>query len=324
MGDPKIMAFLAFGAALVLRLGTPVGALPEVVRPNATTIAGSVKSPPSTYVSTPSYLLATPSVGLSGVVDNVQRHVIDENVTMPYVPSYASEAVTRPASVRKEPTSIMPQTSSSHPVAPARSRSTAAAATPTSTRSQALEGPRATPIPASRPTTPPVRPLSSRTSLLPLRPAPRHSVTSLVIPRIGIRTDVVLAPFVREGNDLTWAVPPFRVGYAQFTAGAGERGNTVLIGHVSSRDAGSVFHDLVLVRPGDEVRVSDGVSSYDYTVTETRVVSRTDVSVVQSTPTATITLITCTGAWLPWIDDYAARLVVRGVLTVSPRQPVLH
>ena len=127
----------------------------------------------------------------------------------------------------------------------------------------------------------------------------------------------MLAPFVRDGNDLTWAVPPFRVGFAQYTAGAGEPGNTVLIGHVSSRDAGSVFHNIDVLRPGDVVRVSDGVSSYDYAVTETRVVSRTDVSVVQWTKAATVTLITCTGAWLPLVDDYALRLVVHGVLVAT-------
>jgi sortase (surface protein transpeptidase) len=43
-------------------------------------------------------------------------------------------------------------------------------------------------------------------------------------------------------------------------------------------------------------------------------VARTDTSVVQPQPAPTLTLMTCTGLWLPGIADYAERIVVRAEL----------
>ena len=49
----------------------------------------------------------------------------------------------------------------------------------------------------------------------------------------------------------------------------------------------------------------------DYQVTDVTDVSRTDVGVLDPTPEPTLTLITCTGVWLPAANDYAERLIVR-------------
>jgi hypothetical protein len=64
----------------------------------------------------------------------------------------------------------------------------------------------------------------------------------------------------------------------------------------------------------DRVRVFSGDAEFDYLVTDVRTVARTDVSVVAPTAGATLSLITCTGAWLPALGDYAQRLVVRAEL----------
>jgi LPXTG-site transpeptidase (sortase) family protein len=128
-----------------------------------------------------------------------------------------------------------------------------------------------------------------------------------------LRVEVVFAPLVRQGNDTTWAVPAYRVGHAQYTAGAGDVGNVVLIGHVSSLDAGSVFHDLHLMQMGDTIFVDSRVASYKYVVSYSKIVARSDVSVASWTPDRSLTLITCAGSWVPAIDDYASRLVIRAV-----------
>jgi LPXTG-site transpeptidase (sortase) family protein len=128
-----------------------------------------------------------------------------------------------------------------------------------------------------------------------------------------LRAEVVFAPLVRQGHDTTWAVPAYRVGHAQYTAGAGDVGNIVLIGHVSSLDAGSVFHDLHLIQMGDTILVDSRVASYKYVAAYSKIVSRSDVSVASWTPNRSLTLITCAGPWVPALDDYASRLVVRAV-----------
>src|SRR5436853_180371 len=53
---------------------------------------------------------------------------------------------------------------------------------------------------------------------------------------------------------------------------------------------------------------------FDYRVVEVHAVSRTDVSVLESTETPSVSLITCTGDWNAALHDYMQRLVVRAEL----------
>lgn len=85
----------------------------------------------------------------------------------------------------------------------------------------------------------------------------------LDIDAIGVHADVLrlgLAP------DRTVEVPPLGspdVGWYSYSPPPGEHGPAVLLGHVDSAATGpSVFHDLPLLRPGDEVAVrrADGAS----------------------------------------------------------------
>jgi sortase A len=142
-------------------------------------------------------------------------------------------------------------------------------------------------------------------------------ISHLVIPRIGIETQVVPAPFVIQGEEGTWNVPPFVAGHAEYTAGPGQPGNAVLLGHVTSLTLGNVFETLDRARVGDVIHVASGDDDFPYQVTEIRRVSRTDVSVLDPTDTPTVSLITCTGLWLPHLRDYAERLVVRAELLSS-------
>jgi sortase (surface protein transpeptidase) len=61
--------------------------------------------------------------------------------------------------------------------------------------------------------------------------------------------------------------------------------------------------------------MSTAVEDFTYQVMEVRRVPRTDWSVVEPTATASASLITCVGLWLPHLNDYAERLVVRAELT---------
>jgi LPXTG-site transpeptidase (sortase) family protein len=139
-------------------------------------------------------------------------------------------------------------------------------------------------------------------------------ITEVAIPRIALWANVVPVRVVQEGGETTWEVPAFRVGHAQYTAGAGQIGNAVLIGHVTSLHAGAVFQSLDRARVGDIVQLASGPRRFEYRVTDVRIVPRSDISVVGWTPTASATLITCAGPWVPALDDYADRLIVRAEL----------
>jgi LPXTG-site transpeptidase (sortase) family protein len=145
-------------------------------------------------------------------------------------------------------------------------------------------------------------------------PRPFRPITHIAIPSISLDADAVPASLVDKSDGLTWEVPPFSVGHAQNTAGAGGDGNAVLVGHVSSRHLGNVFENLHRVQVGDEVQVFSGEQRSTYRVAEVRTVARTDTKVVQPTSTPTLTLITCTGTWLPLVADYTERVVVRAEL----------
>lgn len=145
------------------------------------------------------------------------------------------------------------------------------------------------------------------------QPAPRP-ITHVDIPAIGLSADVAPANLVALRGGLTWDVPGFKIGHAESTAGAGQPGNAVLFGHISSLNAGNVFAHLDRVRIGQVVQVFTDTREFDYTVVSTTHVARTDTSVLAQDSTRAVSLITCTGIWLPTIWDYTERLVVRAEL----------
>ena len=145
-------------------------------------------------------------------------------------------------------------------------------------------------------------------------------VTEVAMPRLGLAAAVVPAALSTRGGVTTWEVPAFRAGHAQGTAGAGAPGTAVLLGHVTSRQAGDVFRTLDRAQIGDEVQVFSESRRFDYRVVDVRAVPPTDLSVLQPTDTAGLALVTCTGRWLPLAWDYAERLVVRAEL-VAPAAP---
>jgi LPXTG-site transpeptidase (sortase) family protein len=144
-------------------------------------------------------------------------------------------------------------------------------------------------------------------------PAP-GPITHLRISRIQLDAEVVDAPFVDKAGGGTWEVPRFKAGHAEYTAAAGEIGNTVIFGHLTSLTLGNVFQHLDRTRVGDVVQVFTSDQTYDYKVIEVRRVPRTEVAVMDPTDYAAISLITCAGVWLPFVQDYAERLLVRGQL----------
>jgi LPXTG-site transpeptidase (sortase) family protein len=148
-------------------------------------------------------------------------------------------------------------------------------------------------------------------------------ITRVAIPSIALDAPSVPAGLIERDGAITWDVPRFKIGHAQGTAGAGAAGNAVLVGHVTSRNLGNVFEHLQQVRLGDTVQVFSEEQRFEYRVVDARSVARKDVSVVETTAAPSLTLITCTGPWLPLVNDYAERLAVRAVLA-SPEHSALE
>lgn len=65
---------------------------------------------------------------------------------------------------------------------------------------------------------------------------------------------------------------------------------------------------------GQAINVFADTTAFTYTVVSTSHVPRTDTTSIEPGEAAAVSLITCTGVWLPTIWDYSERLVVRAEL----------
>lgn len=133
--------------------------------------------------------------------------------------------------------------------------------------------------------------------------------TRVTVPSVGIDASVSSVGFVFRDGRLDYDVPRREAGHYVGTAEPGAVGNAVIAGHVANRGAAGVFARLAEIRAGDLVRVYQGDRSFDYAVTEIRVVPADATDVMRSTTDRTLTLITC----LP-DDNFRERLVVVGKL----------
>ena len=122
------------------------------------------------------------------------------------------------------------------------------------------------------------------------------AIADLSIPRIH------LSSVVLHGSDSqTLRRGP---GHLEDTALPGESGNVVIAGH---RD--SFFRPLRNIEFGDDIFLDSPYGRFHYRVTSIRVVNPHDLSVLERTDTATLTLITCYPFWV--LGNARDRFIVR-------------
>jgi len=79
----------------------------------------------------------------------------------------------------------------------------------------------------------------------------------------------------------------------------GKKGNTVIIGHRYAKlpPEKDTFFNLDKVKVGDRINVEQVNNSFTYIVTETKIVEKNDISILQNFDDYRITLVTCTPLW---------------------------
>ena len=128
------------------------------------------------------------------------------------------------------------------------------------------------------------------------QPSARPPAVQVRIPSIEVDSRIVeLGTTFDEKGELVWETPKHAVGHHLGTANPGERGNTVLSGHISSpvRQEGNVFSRLPDVKLGELVQIDTAEGTYTYQVVSRKVVEPTEISVMDPTPMPVLTLITC-------------------------------
>jgi sortase A len=113
-------------------------------------------------------------------------------------------------------------------------------------------------------------------------PGPEHAVR-IQISAIDVDAQVV------QGDG--WEQLKKGVGQQPGTPNPGEKGNLVLSAH--NDIFGEFFRDLDQLEPGDTVVLFTNQRSYTYEVTGSRIVEPTEVSVLDATDEATVTLVSC-------------------------------
>lgn len=144
-----------------------------------------------------------------------------------------------------------------------------------------------------------LRPFVQSLPSLPVPTPGSQQAVRIQVPAIGVDAPVV------QGDG--WE--QLKKGVAQHlgTPNPGENGNVVLAGH--NDVFGEVFRDLDRLMPGDKVILFTAQQQYTYIVTGTKIVMPTQVEVMDPTPNATVTLISCH----PYLVDNH-RIVVSAVL----------
>ena len=144
-----------------------------------------------------------------------------------------------------------------------------------------------------------LRPLVQSLEQIPIpTPGPEQAIR-IQIPAINVDAPVV--------QGVGWEQLKKGVGQVIGTANPGENGNMVLSAH--NDIFGEIFRYLDQLKPGDEVIVYTNQRSYTYIVTGWKIVEPTQVEVMEPTPNATATLISC----YPYRVD-TKRIVVSAVL----------
>lgn len=119
----------------------------------------------------------------------------------------------------------------------------------------------------------------------------------LFIPSIDMQ-EAVYGGGIGSLNKGVWRV--------QHTSSPDKGGNTVLVGHrFTYKDPTGVFYYLDKVHVGDKITIHWQGKVYEYTVTETKVVPASEVSVENNTEQSQLTIYTCTPVW-----SVANRLVI--------------
>jgi sortase A len=140
---------------------------------------------------------------------------------------------------------------------------------------------------------------ATTTTTLPPPPTPGQPVGIIRIPKIGLDRAVV------EGI----TVPDLRTGPGHYPATPlpGQLGNAAIAGHRTTY--GAPFNRLDELVPGDPILVQTLAGQFRYTMTEQLIVSPKEVSVLDPTAEASLTLTTCNPKF-----SASQRLVVKAVL----------
>ena len=136
----------------------------------------------------------------------------------------------------------------------------------------------------------------------------------LTIPSIGVSTSLVLLG-LEEDRTVEVPTAPGRAGWFRLGTVPGQRGSSVILGHVDSTHGPAVFADLSTMRSPDRVDVvlsNDTIVSFE--VTDVELYANADFPAERvyagTTRARELNLVTCGGEYDPQRGGYQSNVVV--------------
>jgi LPXTG-site transpeptidase (sortase) family protein len=170
-------------------------------------------------------------------------------------------------------------------------------------------------------TSTPVTRATTKPTTVTTRPGlPASPPIAVTIPSVGVRSFLIHLGLNADG---TVQVPTsFDVaGWYENSVTPGQNGPTIILGHVDSTSGPGIFFRLGALKPGDQVsvnRADDRVVTYKITAVRSYFKQQfPTLDVYGNTPTPTIRLITCGGAFDRSTGHYVSNIVAYGQLVGS-------
>lgn len=193
-----------------------------------------------------------------------------------------------------------------------------------------LAGTGAMGVAATHQSTPPPRPVAAGRIPQPLSPAPstpraesmsRSVPTSVRIPQVGLHASLVPVHISADGQ-LPLPEDPSRASWLASSVTPGERGTSIMAGHVDTLKGPAAFYHLSAVRPGMRIDVARADhTTARFTIDAVAVYPKDhfpDTQVYGPTPGPSLRLLTCTG-WDAVAREYRDNVVVYA--TVHTQRP---
>lgn len=119
-----------------------------------------------------------------------------------------------------------------------------------------------------------------------------NNKTMLFIPSIGVAEEIMESDSIEEIHEKIWRRP--------YSSTPPSGSNTVLVAHRYATIGGnraSTFYHLPKVIAGEDLYLTWGGKVYHYRVSDTEIVSPTNISIEDRSLLPTLTLYTCTPLW---------------------------
>lgn len=167
------------------------------------------------------------------------------------------------------------------------------------------------------------RALASRvTPIVNMQAQPSQPPISIAIPSIALQAPILPTGNTADGSTMDVPYNFTSVFWYKYSSAPGADGGVILAGHVDGfYSKPAIFWNLDKIQVGDQIHIqARGGTQYTYQVISREIISKDDaqkwmqIMNAHSTKAKMLTLITCSGEWIPAEKTRTDRVVIQALL----------